>query len=49
MMYNVCVYWGQWLGQTEFLVNQKLGLTSRQEAREGRIAKFETFQMEPCG
>ena len=39
----------QW-GQTEFQVNLKLGLTSRQESSgKGDSWKLETFQMEPCG
>src|SRR5271157_5674735 len=37
-------------GQTEFQVNLKLGLTSRQESSGKEDSwKLETFQMEPCG
>ena len=37
-------------GQTEFQVNLKLGLTSRQEARERRIvASLKPFRWNPAG
>ena len=40
---------GEAWGQTEFQVNLKLGLTSRQESSgKEHSRKLETFQMEPC-